>query len=425
MKEVLKRLWTKKYKQGLLICGISLLLLTSCSSIEDKDRRGISSGYEATVDTQAHEETEMGSQELGNEDEQKQFDSGLESIPDSLEHENNGSGTPDIKESVPKTEDDSEESKEVLPTPDASASTPVSTETEEDGTSEEASKQTVKPKKAKPTPIPTKKVPMPTLEVKAAVPKDKEAIKPPYKEKNTTTNEYAKSILDLIITNDMKDVDKIRAVHDYIIINTVYDAKNLDAGTLPDSSFTIEGVLQEGVAVCQGYAETFQLFMELLEIESYFVEGVDRRTNVGHAWNMVKLDSDWYHVDTTWDDPIPDQGGRAQYKYFLVTDKVLAEDHSWERKNYPACNGTKYRYYIYEEMMIKSIDVFEAKFIKLYDNGQREITILYPEEGYPDMDFLKGYDYLFKTVDGKRIINYSWYPIWRLGDYTVLTVIME
>ena len=26
-------------------------------------------------------------------------------------------------------------------------------------------------------------------------------------------------------------------------------------------------------------------------------------TSMDHMWNVVKIDGNWYHVDTTWDDP--------------------------------------------------------------------------------------------------------------------------
>jgi hypothetical protein len=248
---------------------------------------------------------------------------------------------------------------------------------------------------------------------------------PPPRDKSISTEEYAKLILKQIIKADMKDVDKVRAVHDYIVLNTAYDEENFEADTLPEESFTVEGVLFKGKAVCQGYAETFELFMNLLGIDCKFVEGKDLRSGVSHAWNMVLLNGDWYQVDTTWDDPIPDQTGKVQYKYFLVTDKVMSVDHSWNKNNYPACNSVDYQYFIYEDYIIDSIDDYEDKFMELYNGGERTITILYPEEGKPDMSFLKNYDYLYQTVDGKKVIHYSWYPTWRMGDYTVLTVMMN
>ena len=280
------------------------------------------------------------------------------------------------------------------------------------------------------TPVPeTTVAPLPKPTAAAPIPsgasETQTELTPPGKEDSLTAEEYAKQVIKQIIKVDMEDVEKVRVVHDYIILNTAYDAENLEAGTIPKESFTAEGVLFQGKAVCQGYAETFELFMKLLGIDCKFVEGKDLKTGVSHAWNMVLLDGDWYQIDVTWDDPLPDQKGKAQYKYFLVTDKVMAADHSWNTKKYPACDSVEYRYYIYKDYIIGSIEEYEDKFIELYNSGERTITILYPEEGMPDMNFLKKYDFLFQTVDGKRKISYRYYQTWRMGDYTVYTVMID
>lgn len=275
------------------------------------------------------------------------------------------------------------------------------------------------------TPMPTPK-PTPKL---TPVPSDDQTstamITPPPIGNNTTIEEYAKLILSLIINDNMNDVEKVKAVHDYIVLNTEYDQTNPD--DLPEICFTIEGVLIKRVAVCQGYAYTFQLFMDLLDITSNVVVGTDVINGVGHAWNMVYLGEKWYMVDTTWDDPTmmdpeayPD--GILRYNYFLMPDSVFSIDHKWNKSEYPVCSSEKYIYYIYEGNIISSIDDYEAEFIKRYKDGQRTITLLYPEEGKPSNSFMANYDYLLtKTETG---FSYSWSatPPWRLGDYTVFTV---
>lgn len=244
---------------------------------------------------------------------------------------------------------------------------------------------------------------------------------------NKSLNSHVDKILKQIITDDMSQVDQVRAVHDYIILNTAYYENDaLRPEDYPNYVFTTEGVLKKGKAVCQGYAETFGLFMDRLGIECKFVVGKDLKNKVGHAWNMVSLNGAWYHVDTTWDDPIPDQKGRVQYKYFLVTDELMSKDHSWNQSNYPICDSTDFQYYIYEKEMIASIEDYEQKFIELYLSGERTITILYPEEGRPDLSFFFDYDYLHTVdSDGTKHMTYHHYPTWRLGAYTVYTVIVD
>ena len=250
---------------------------------------------------------------------------------------------------------------------------------------------------------------------------------PPPKEGSLRLEDYADEILEQIITKGMTEVEKVKAVHDYIVLNTAYyENKKLKPEAYPEDVFTAKGALLQGEAVCQGYAEAFQMFMDRLGINSKFVVGKDRINQVGHAWNMVSLDGKWYHVDVTWDDPVPDQKGQIQYKYFLITDEMISVDHSWNQNNYPACDSTDYLYYIYEDVIIASIDLYEETFVSLYQQGERTITILYPEEEKPDLSFFFAYDFLHTIdKDGTKHMAYKHYPIRRLGNYSVYTVIVD
>ena len=122
------------------------------------------------------------------------------------------------------------------------------------------------------------------------------------------------------ITNDsMTDMEKIKAVHDWIINHTSYDYDNYKAGTVPYKSHTMASVIQDGVAVCDGYCKAFQFFMDVLGIEC------EIQTGQNHAWNRVKVGGQWYLVDCTWDDPIYYYNGVRQevlqYRYFMVREK--------------------------------------------------------------------------------------------------------
>lgn len=216
------------------------------------------------------------------------------------------------------------------------------------------------------------------------------------------------------ITEDMTKYQKVKAIHDYIINHTVYDYENYSKNTLPEVSYTIEGVLLNGKAVCQGYAETFQLFMNLLGIENKLISGY--ANGGGHAWNLVKFKDNWYHVDTTWDDPISQSGDVIQYNYFLISDRFISIDHDWTAKNYPACTSDDLMYKIYKGIIIPSIKNYQKKFTELYNKGLRTITILYPENKIPDLQF-------YYSLTGKNRCSYS-YPV-KFGDYYMFTVYVD
>ena len=130
--------------------------------------------------------------------------------------------------------------------------------------------------------------------------------------------------------------DKALALHDWLVENTAYDTSYTYYGS--------EGVLFHGKGVCNAYTVTYSRLLSAVGIRNYTVTGTATDKNSGssgsHAWVLAMLDGDWYHIDPTWDDPLPD--GRERHTYFCLTDKEMARDHSWDTSAYPDANGTSY-----------------------------------------------------------------------------------
>ncbi len=119
-----------------------------------------------------------------------------------------------------------------------------------------------------------------------------------------------------------------KAIHDYMVLNCAYDYDNFFNDTIPWESGAPEGVFVHKTAVCQGYAEAFKLCMDILGIECIMVTG--EAGSESHAWNAVKLDGEWYMIDVTWDDPVPDEEGRLLYNYFNIPDWIMKLDHTYD-----------------------------------------------------------------------------------------------
>ncbi len=130
--------------------------------------------------------------------------------------------------------------------------------------------------------------------------------------------EKAAEVLSEIITEGMTDIDKIKAIHDYIILNCKYDYDNYIAGTLPFEARLAYGVLVNGSAICQGYSAAFNLLCKMAGIRSIVVTGTAPDNPDSHAWNGVLIDGGVYFVDATHDDPVPDIEGRVNYDHFLI-----------------------------------------------------------------------------------------------------------
>ena len=87
------------------------------------------------------------------------------------------------------------------------------------------------------------------------------------------------------------DYQKISAVYTYIIDNTDY--------VTSDDDQNIAGVFWKNQAVCAGYAGAVQYLLEKLGIFCIYVEGDTKDSDEGHAWNIIRLDGEYYYVDAT------------------------------------------------------------------------------------------------------------------------------
>lgn len=132
-----------------------------------------------------------------------------------------------------------------------------------------------------------------------------------------------------VVNESMSDLQKAIALHDYLAVNCEYDKENLEANTLPQEVFTTYGVFANRSAVCQGYALAYKYLLNQVGIECHMVTS----DAMNHAWNLIKLDGQYYQVDVTWDDPTWDLVGRAQHKYMFCSDATFQDEnhkhHDW------------------------------------------------------------------------------------------------
>lgn len=122
-----------------------------------------------------------------------------------------------------------------------------------------------------------------------------------------------------LIETDMSDMEKALVLHDYLAVICAYDYDNLQAGTLPAMVYNAYGVLVERSAVCQGYALAYKYLLGQAGVDAYMVSS----DTMNHAWNLIKLDGEYYQVDVTWDDPVSDKIGRACHNYMFISDATF------------------------------------------------------------------------------------------------------
>lgn len=160
-------------------------------------------------------------------------------------------------------------------------------------------------------------------------------------EKQAAILAKCREIFDETITEDMTDFRKELALYRWLTTHGEYDRTHYDPRTplgRPDNTNPY-GMLVKGYGICLGYAETFRLFMDLAGVECITVCGAAYHNDEDHAWNLVKLEGEWYCVDPTWD-----EGGTGRnYNYFNVTsDRLRETDHQWDYANVPEATATRF-----------------------------------------------------------------------------------
>lgn len=230
------------------------------------------------------------------------------------------------------------------------------------------------------------------------------------------------SIINKNITADMSVVEKIKVIHDYMVLNCEYDYNNYLKKTVPRESYTPRGALINKKSVCQGYAETFQLFMNSLDIPCQIVTGT--ANGGGHAWNVVKIKNKWYHIDVTWDDPVPDEKGRIRYRYFLIPDKVMEQDHNWNRAQTPKCTSGSNKFIsLFGTVSQNESQAMENLYLQ-YIEGKTTMTLICTKQLSAKYSCAELFLRMLGTyqVEQQSTENYCSYSSFEYGDYVVYTM---
>lgn len=185
------------------------------------------------------------------------------------------------------------------------------------------------------------------------------------------------------ITTDASEYDKVKAVYEKIIFSTDYDLNASD-------NQNIASVFLGNSSVCQGYAKATQYLLNHLGVMCTLVQGtVD--TGEAHAWNLVRIDGDYYYVDTTWGDAsyrMEDGSGQQElpeinYDYLCVTTQELLRTHRIESVvAMPECTATQANYYVREGVYFTSYDAeqMQSIFDRAWESGRTEITLKCADE---------------------------------------------
>ena len=136
-------------------------------------------------------------------------------------------------------------------------------------------------------------------------------------------------------------LEKEKYIHDFICETVTYDKLE------KPYSHEVIGPLTNGVGVCEGISKTVKLLCDELGLECMVaICGADPEhgQKYRHAWNILKVDGKYYHLDVTFDNSLGRYGER-RYDYFNLDDKRIFRDHRPLLYPAPACTDGDSFYY--------------------------------------------------------------------------------
>lgn len=143
--------------------------------------------------------------------------------------------------------------------------------------------------------------------------------------------------------------EQVRALFSWLSANITYDMNQVETMSRFESidEFVIY-TLKNKKAVCQGYAEVFTAICNAMGIDALTVHGYNRvdhklKSDLGHAWNLAKVNGTWYLFDPTWGSGYMKNGKYVKsfsQDYFMAHPDSLIKTHMpfdpiWQLKHNP------------------------------------------------------------------------------------------
>lgn len=151
--------------------------------------------------------------------------------------------------------------------------------------------------------------------------------------------------------------EKEKYIHDFICQNVTYDKLK------KQYSHEIIGPLQQGVGVCEGIAKTVKLLCGRLGLECIIAvseANPEKGIRYRHAWNIIRLEKTWYHLDATFDNSLG-RYGAPRFDYFNLDDGKIFRDHQPLVYPVPCCTDGEHFYYKENRLSLTKLQDVEGR----------------------------------------------------------------
>ena len=175
------------------------------------------------------------------------------------------------------------------------------------------------------------------------------------------------------------DYGKAKYIYEYLGNHCEYNEAAIE-------NQNILSVLIYGSSVCQGFSVTAQYLLSKVGIQACTITG--HAGDVPHAWTLMKLDGNYYYMDSTWSGSTYDDGSSGgikyiNYNYFALTEKDFDLKHTpSDIIDMPTAVSMDDNYYVKEGLYIT--DWNENSIGNLlgnaYSNGNKVFTLRFSDE---------------------------------------------
>ncbi|WP_434334763.1 transglutaminase domain-containing protein [Mycoplasma capricolum subsp. capricolum] len=189
----------------------------------------------------------------------------------------------------------------------------------------------------------------------------------------TKARKMAKKIVEDNKWKELPALEKLIKAYEWMTKEVKYDYGNRTGDLL--RSQNAYSALIERKTVCTGYAKGFKMIMDELGIPCKFIEGDSNREESfisKHAWNLVQIDNEWYHVDTT-SDRVERNEIKTDFNFFLNTNNDFVDTDTFYRE-FPN-QGSRLRNLKFKNFVENEEDVLTL-IDNNYDVNKKQITKL-------------------------------------------------
>lgn len=207
--------------------------------------------------------------------------------------------------------------------------------------------------------------------------------------------------------NTDNSFDKVKIIHDLLVRNVAYENDGRK------ERHNIIGPLIEKKSVCDGFSAAFKFLLDRIGIPCIIVTGTawDQQLNSdgNHAWNMVKIENHWTHIDVTFDTTIS-SCGIIRYDYFGLATEKIQIDHKYNKSNLPEASPNFEDYYTRQGAVVYGKRTFQEYTLNMIKRNIYDFVVKLPYEAQDSGIENKVYDAI-RNMLAENNLNFEFWSI--------------